>query len=137
MLSNRLLRVALLVLAISGCKSDPPSPPPKTPEPAPVVARIQAGRLKVGLNEAGENIVSKDVVFTTPFQAPPIVVVTPLHIDAHPDVFSATVVNPTATGFKVLVHRTDAPVPGWGLDLNIDWVAVDYGGGMAKLLGGP
>jgi hypothetical protein len=124
----------------AGCAKTEPAPAP-TPKPsaeaAPVVARLQAGRFKVGTNEANEPSLAKDIKFTEPFQAVPVVVVTPSHFDPHPDIFAATVVNTTTTGFRVLIHRADVPVAGWGLELNIEWVAVDYGGGVAKLLGGP
>lgn len=123
------------------CKAEPetkPAPQPKAvAEPAPVVARIQAGRFKVGTNEANENVLAKDVKFPEAFQAIPIVVATPVHFDGHPDVVSVTVSNTTVSGFRLLIHRADQPVKGWGLELNVDWIAVDYGGGVAKLLGGP
>ena len=106
-------------------------------EPPPVVARLQAGRFRVGSNEGDESVVSKEVRFSEPFLVVPIVVATPIHFDTHPDVFSVTVANATVSGFRLMIHRTDVPVSGWGLDLDVDWIAVDYGGGMAKLLGGP
>jgi hypothetical protein len=130
-----------LALVVAGCKADPETKPAPQPKAAtmrpPVVARIQAGRFKVGANEANENVLAKDVTFPEPFHAVPIVVATPVHFDDHPDVVSVTVSNTTASGFRLLIHRSDHPVKGWGLVLNVDWIAVDHGGGVAKVLGEP
>lgn len=121
---------------LCGCKSDPAPPVPASKPASAVVARLQAGRFKVGGNEGSKNVLMKDVAFPEPFKAVPIVVVSPSHFDPHPDIVVANVVNITTTGFRVLLHRADQPVAGWGLELQLEWIAVDYGGGTANLLGG-
>jgi hypothetical protein len=119
-----------------GCKADPAPPAPAIKPASAVVARLQSGRFKIGGNEGSRNVLTKDVTFPEPFKAVPVVVVTPSHFDPHPDIVVANVVNITTTGFRVLLHRADVPVAGWGLELQLEWIAVDYGGGTANLLGG-
>jgi hypothetical protein len=130
-----------LAAVVTSCKADPETKPASQPKaaakPAQVAARVQAGRFKVGANETNENVLAQDVTFPEAFQSVPIVVATPVHFDDHPDVVNVTVSNTTTSGFRLLIHRTDHPVKGWGLELNVDWIAIDYGGGVAKLLAAP
>lgn len=63
------------------------------------------------------------VSFGRTFAAPPIV-----HLgtqsEPYPDAFSVTATNITTTGFVANVKRADAPANGWGLNLQLNWLAL-------------
>jgi hypothetical protein len=99
-------------------------------------SRVQVGTSMLGRHDDSEGRVARYLVrFITPFQKRPIVLVTTVpegsqkrnDIGPHPDVFAASVSEIRLDHFVVNVVRVDTfPNNGWGQELYLDWIAMEY-----------
>lgn len=112
---------------------------------------LDSNRVQIGTSQLGRRLGSQGGVaryrvrFIRPFQHRPVVVIQTVpegtqqgnDVEPHSDVFVASVAEVRLDYFVVDVLRVDAMGSGWGQDLYLDWIAMEYESDYPKATKGP